>query len=123
MVRFVMFQQVLKECVTKTEGAIAGVLMGFDGIAVDQYVGSEEEVGVESVGMEYSVVLSQIKQAAQMLGIGPAREVAIKAEHMTAVVRMLSDEYFVALALKPEGNVGKARYLLRVGAPRLAAGL
>jgi hypothetical protein len=36
---------------------------------------------------------------------------------------MLSDEYFVALAVEPGGNVGKARYLLRVSAPKLVENL
>jgi hypothetical protein len=36
---------------------------------------------------------------------------------------MLTDEYFVALAVAPGGNVGKARYLLRVSAPKLIENL
>ena len=48
-----------------------------------------------------------------MLDAGSAREVAVQAENMTTVIRLLNDEYFVAMALSPTGNVGKARYLLR----------
>jgi hypothetical protein len=36
---------------------------------------------------------------------------------------MLTYEYFVALAVAPGGNVGKARYLLRVTAPTLVENL
>ena len=35
-------------------------------------------------------------------------------------LRVVSPEYFVAVALSPEGNLGKARFLLRLAAPRLA---
>jgi hypothetical protein len=38
---------------------------------------------------------------------------------MTTVIRLLNDEYFVAMALRPTGNLGKARYLLRVQANEL----
>jgi hypothetical protein len=31
----------------------------------------------------------------------------------------LNEEYFVALALLPDGNFGKGRYLLRTVAPKL----
>ena len=31
----------------------------------------------------------------------------------------VSDSYFIALTLRPDGNLGKARYLLRVVAPKL----
>jgi predicted regulator of Ras-like GTPase activity (Roadblock/LC7/MglB family) len=118
-----MFQQLLKEFVDRTEGGIASVLMGFDGIPVEQYVKEDADVNVESIGMEYGVVLNQIRQAAEMLEIGDAREVAIQAAQVTTVIRLLSDEYFVALAVKPDGNFGKARYLLRVGAHKLLEGL
>jgi hypothetical protein len=39
------------------------------------------------------------------------------------VVRIVSPEYFMVVALTQEGNVGKARYLLRVTAPKLKAEL
>jgi hypothetical protein len=42
---------------------------------------------------------------------------------MTTVIRFLTHEYFIAITLHPEGNVGKARYLLRMRAAQLAADL
>jgi predicted regulator of Ras-like GTPase activity (Roadblock/LC7/MglB family) len=114
-----MFQDVLRELVERTDGAIASLLMGFDGITVDSYSRSPTALNVESVGSEYSVVLGQIKQAAAMLDLGSAQEVAVQAQNMTTVIRLLNDEYFVAMALEPSGNFGKARYLLRVQAPKL----
>ena len=69
--------------------------------------------------MEYSVVLGQVKQAVQMLEIGVAQEIAIHAERMTTVIRVLSDEYFVAVVVQPQGNSGKARYLMRTRAQTL----
>jgi predicted regulator of Ras-like GTPase activity (Roadblock/LC7/MglB family) len=114
-----MFKDLLQQVVENTNGAVAGLLMGFDGITVDSYVASDIGLNVETIGMEYSVVLNQIKQAAEMLDIGAAREVAVQAENMTTVIRLLNDEYFVALAMQPNGNVGKARYLLRTNAEKI----
>ena len=37
------------------------------------------------------------------------------------VCRMISPQYFVAIALAPEGNFGKARYLARLATPTLVA--
>lgn len=114
-----MFQEVLREVVDGTDGGTAGLLMGFDGIPVEHYVrDAEAEASVEAVGQEYSVILKEIRKAAGMLEAGEAREMAVKAERMTTVVRMLNDEYFVAVTLKPEGNLGKARFLLRTRAQR-----
>lgn len=108
-----MFTNVLRDLVDSTEGGVAGLLMGFDGIAVDHYARDDGTSDVETVGMEYSVILKEIRKAAEMLEAGPAREVAVKAERMTTVIRVLNEEYFVAMTLKPEGNLGRARFLLR----------
>jgi len=114
-----MFKDVLRELVERTDGAIASLLMGFDGITVDSYSRDPNALNVETMGSEYSVVLGQIKQAASMLDLGITQEVAVQAENMTTVIRLLNDEYFVAMALAPSGSVGKARYLLRVQAGKL----
>lgn len=120
-----MFQEVLKDVVDRTEGCIAGLVMGFDGITVAFYVNPDTGVPleVETIGMEYSVILKEIRRAAEMLDAGQAREVAIQAERLTTVIRLINEEYFVALAMKPDGNYGKARFLLRTGASKLAADL
>jgi predicted regulator of Ras-like GTPase activity (Roadblock/LC7/MglB family) len=118
-----MFDEILREVVEQTDGAMASVLMGFDGITVDSYMGNGAGPNVETVGSEYSVVLSQVREAAHMLELGAAEEVAVQAENMTTVIRLLNDEYFIAMTVAPHGNFGKARYLLRLNAPRLIESL
>jgi predicted regulator of Ras-like GTPase activity (Roadblock/LC7/MglB family) len=118
-----MFQEVLRDMVERTDGAIASLLMGFDGIPVDSYNNAADSLNVESVGSEYGAVLGQIKHAASMLELGTAQEVSVQAANMTTVIRLLNDEYFVAMALRPAGNIGKARYLLRLRAEELRQAL
>lgn len=118
-----MFKELLKGVVERTEGGVAGVVMGFDGIPVDYYATNAGGFDVEAVGAEFSGVLREIRKAAQMLEAGDAREVSIQAEKLTTVVRLLNDEYFVAVTLRPDGNVGKARYLLRREAENVLAAL
>jgi predicted regulator of Ras-like GTPase activity (Roadblock/LC7/MglB family) len=109
-----MFEDVLREVVDGAEGGVAGLVMGFDGIPVEHYVREESGASdVETVGMEYSVILKEIRKAAEMLEAGGTEEVAIRAERMTTLIRIVSDEYFVAMTLRPDGNFGKARFLLR----------
>ena len=59
----------------------------------------------------------------ESLDIGGVSEISIKAEKLTIVVRVLNSDYFLALALGPDGNFGKGRFLMRVVAPRLQAEL
>jgi predicted regulator of Ras-like GTPase activity (Roadblock/LC7/MglB family) len=114
-----MFQENLKRLVAETEGGIAGLLMGFDGIAVDSYTAPQGGVDINTVGMEFSFILTQIRKATEILEVGGVNEVAIRCENLTIMIRVLSKEYFLALALKPDGNFGKGRYLLRVVAPKM----
>lgn len=118
-----MFRELLQKIVEGCEGGLAGLLMGYDGIAVDSYTAASAESDIQSVGMEFSVILTQARNAVSLLGGGGLREVAFKSEKMTVIIRLLNDEYFLALALTPDGNYGKGRYMLRSTAPSILAEL
>ncbi len=120
-----MFQAHLKKLVDSTDGAAAGLLMGFDGIAVDSYAPatSGTALDINTIGMEYSFLLSQVKKAAESLEMGGVHEVSIRTERLIVVMRIINHEYFVALAIDRDGNFGKGRYLLRLIAPKLHAEL
>lgn len=120
-----MFREVLQDVVDRTEGGVAGLLMGFDGIPVDHYVrdAAGAPVDVETVGMEFSVILKDIRKAAELLEAGHAQEISVRAEKMTTVMRVVNDEYFVAITLQPHGNFGKARFLLRTAGSKLVSEL
>ena len=106
------------------EGAYAATLMGFDGIAIETAeVGAPEGVEMQSLIVEYSGILAQVRQAAESLQMGKTSEVSIRSEKLVAVARPLTPEYFVLLALSPDGNVGRARYELRIAGPKLVAQL
>ena len=118
-----MFKEALEAVVTGAEGGLAGLLMDFQGVAVESFTKAGETFDVDTIGAEYSVVIKSIQRAAESLEAGDAREVAIVADNMITVFRVVNAEYFVALALAPNANVGKARYLLRTAVPKLIAEL
>jgi predicted regulator of Ras-like GTPase activity (Roadblock/LC7/MglB family) len=115
-----MFKEALRNIVEGTDGGLAGLLMDFEGIPVETYSRNESSVDIESVGAEVSVVVKAIQRATQMLDAGETREVAFKSDKLVTLIRVINESYFVAVALTPEGNLGKGRYLLRVLAPELA---
>lgn len=118
-----MFKEALRDVVEGTEGGIAGLLMGFDGIAVESYTKTDGDVDIQTVGMELSVVLKDIRRAVEQLQAGGAREIAIQAEKVTTLIRLLNADYFIALTIAPDGNYGKGRFLLRLAAPKLLSNL
>ena len=113
-----MFGTKLEEAVRGVEGGHAAILMGFDGIPVDMYA-TDEEIDIETVGMEFSVLLKEVRKAAEMLVAGDAEELTVRTDKLTTVLRIINADYFVSMAIKPDGNLGKARYLLRLLAPDL----
>lgn len=97
--------------------------MGLDGIAVETYIRDGAGVDINTIGMEFSFILTQVKKAGQILSLGGVREFAIKAESLILMIRMLTDEYFLAVVLGSDGNFGKCRFLMRIVEPRLTAEL
>lgn len=118
-----MFTTHLQKIVDNCDGAVASVVMGFDGIAVDSVSTREDLFDMQTVSMEFSFVLTQVRKAAEILEVGELDEVSIRSEKLTFIVRVLSEDYFVALAMLPSGNFGKGRFLMRVALPELRAHL
>jgi predicted regulator of Ras-like GTPase activity (Roadblock/LC7/MglB family) len=118
-----LFAEILRKLVDNVDGGIAAVIMGLDGIPVDSYVRQSDRVDVTTVGMEFSFILTQIKKAGESLQVGGLEELVVKAQRLLLICRMVSPQYFVAVALAPEGNFGKARYLARLAQPALVAQL
>jgi predicted regulator of Ras-like GTPase activity (Roadblock/LC7/MglB family) len=118
-----MFKEALRDLVEKTDGGMAGLLMDSSGIALESYAKEGSGVDIDTVGVEFSVVIGAIKRAAEMLEAGTAREMVVSTEKMVTLIRMVNDTYFLALTMSPEGNFGKCRYLMRTTAPKLAVEL
>ena len=116
------FQESLQSIVDGCDGAVAGIVMGFDGIAVETLC-RDKSLDVQTIGMEFSFVLTQVRKAAEILEVGKLEEVVIRAENLTFVIRVLSAEYFLGLALQPTANFGKGRFLVRMALSDLRAQL
>ena len=115
-----MFKEALQTAVDSTDGGIAGLVMDFEGIPLESYTKEGTPFDIESVGAEVSVVVKAIQRATEMLDAGDTREVSFKSDKMVTLIRVINKGYFLAMALIPDGNHGKGRYMLRVLAPRLA---
>jgi predicted regulator of Ras-like GTPase activity (Roadblock/LC7/MglB family) len=118
------FKAHLESVVSQVDGALSCSVMGFDGIAVESHqVPGTDELELTNTLVEFTNVLSQLKGAAELLKTGGVQEVSINTEKVLTLMRLITPEYFIVLALKPEGNYGKGRYVLRITAPKLRAEL
>ncbi|MCH2110132.1 MAG: hypothetical protein MK135_12455 [Polyangiaceae bacterium] len=113
-----MFKEALETAVNGT-GGYAALLMDFEGIPLESYLGQESPFDIEVVGAEISVLVKQIQRAAEMLEAGGTEEVSFKSEQMTTLVRVINQDYFAAMTLSPQGNAGRGRFELRMLASKV----
>jgi predicted regulator of Ras-like GTPase activity (Roadblock/LC7/MglB family) len=119
------FREHLQEIVRNVDGAVACSLMGVDGIEVDTHLLEEQQGGVDvrNLLVEYSSLFRFAREAAETHQGGEVGELCIQTDRLLTVARLVSTEYFMVVALRPDGNFGKARYMLRVTAPKLRSEL
>jgi predicted regulator of Ras-like GTPase activity (Roadblock/LC7/MglB family) len=112
------FRSILRSIVEECGGGLGAVLMGGDGIPIAEYVTDEVPEGplqedIGTAGVEFSRILDEIRKAADALGGGAVSETVVSLARMSLVFRPVDGETFLALVIAPDGNLGKARYLIR----------
>ena len=73
--------------------------------------------------MEFAHLIAQARRTLESVDAGALEEFTLRTDKMTLVVRLLTPEYFLACAILPTCNLGRARYLMRLSAPALRADL
>lgn len=110
---------ILASMVEECSGCCGVVVMGYDGIAIDESLRAGAGMDVQLLAVEYASVLKEIKRTAGVLQSGELEEISIVSERCSLIVRGLSEDFFAAMVLGPDGNFGKGRYLLRRDAVRI----
>jgi predicted regulator of Ras-like GTPase activity (Roadblock/LC7/MglB family) len=104
----------LNSIVQGVDGALAAVIMAYDGIPIDEVAVEQSEFDMQLLSVEYATVLKEIKRAVDVIKMGDLEEVSISTARTCIVVRILNDELFAALIMSRDGNIGKGRYMLRL---------
>ncbi len=111
------FEKILSDIVNSVPGSIAATLMGFDGIAVAHHVKEKSAIDIETLAVEYTRTISEIVRTAGAINAGNIQEITLTTNNYFIIFNVLPDNYFVALLLKDNSNLGKGRYILRRSAP------
>ena len=113
------FISILQEIVNGCGGGLGAALMGSDGIPIEEFVSPaasvrellSEEIG--TAGAEFGRILAEIGKASDALGGGTVQETTVVLSRFTLVFRNVDEDTFLVVAIGPDGNLGKARYLIR----------
>jgi len=114
------FLELLKETVGKVDGAVSAMIIGTDGISVEEYA-PEKLVDLTGLSAEASAMIKDIGLAADNLGLGEAREFSIISDRCGIIMRKINSDYYLALIIKPDGNYGKGRFVLKTAIPKIEA--
>jgi predicted regulator of Ras-like GTPase activity (Roadblock/LC7/MglB family) len=119
------FRESIEKLLNGIEGVVSCALMGFDGITVD--ISSKEAAAggpdIQTLSMEFAHLIAQARRTLESVDAGALEEFTLRTDKMTLVVRLLTPQYFLACAILPTGNLGRARYLMRLTAPALRVDL
>ncbi|MBN2645155.1 MAG: roadblock/LC7 domain-containing protein [Desulfuromonadaceae bacterium] len=116
-----MFRQILEKMVNDVPGALSAVLMGNDGIAVEQF--PAQSTDGQSLIVELGNTVKEIHHTTTVLAVGELQEITVQCEKVTFLLLMLNEEYFVAMLLDSPAAAGKGRYVMKRDAGRLRSAL
>jgi predicted regulator of Ras-like GTPase activity (Roadblock/LC7/MglB family) len=124
----VNFAAALHAIVTECGGGIGALLMGVDGIPIEQVVGAAVPDGplsedLATAGIEFGRILHDIRKASDALSGGAVQETVVVLSRFTLLFRMVDEDVFVVVVLAADGNIGKARYLIRRQLPAIRSNL
>jgi predicted regulator of Ras-like GTPase activity (Roadblock/LC7/MglB family) len=109
-----MFKEALEKIVEKTDGSIGALIMGADGLSVETFFpDGAPQTNLDVAAAEFTSVVQRASKSGADLDLGRLKEMVVQLERVTFVLRFFSRDYFVLLALAPDGNFGRARYELR----------
>jgi predicted regulator of Ras-like GTPase activity (Roadblock/LC7/MglB family) len=118
---YAMFKEMLQIVIEHTERRRGALIMGTDGIAVEKVFGvAGKDANLDVAAAEFTSLVGYAQRAGNDTGLGDLRELVIFLDQTVVVMRLLSREYFVVLALSPEGNLGRGRFELRKAELQLA---
>ena len=108
------FEDVLSKVVNRVEGGTAAIILGVDGIPIERYTSDfDSSLDIEAIGTEFTTLLRRSIHTASDTALGELNELVFATDKMFFLIRPITNDYFILLAISPGGNVGRGRFELR----------
>lgn len=115
------FVPILQRLVERVPGALGAVFVDWEGEAVGGFAPELPALDLQIFGAQWGVVWVQLRRAFERAACGEPTELMVDGESGTALVRRVTDRYYVVLAVARDGALGKARQEISRGADELLA--
>lgn len=104
-----MLDEIMRR-VSEKCGAQLAVIFDGDGLVVEKHAAGSLEA--EPLAAELAAATRSLAEATSNLGMGGLNEMTLSCSELRLLVRRLAPNYFMALAIPPQFNLGRARYEL-----------
>jgi len=105
-----MFKTVLQGIKDRVEGTLAVSLIGLDGIAIESI--RSDSVPLDIMGAEFGGFIKAVRLSNTDLDTGDVLQFSLVTEKFITFLSAVTQEYFVLLVMRPDGNYGRARFEL-----------
>jgi predicted regulator of Ras-like GTPase activity (Roadblock/LC7/MglB family) len=108
------FESILRKIVEEGKGVMGVALVESDGITIAQAISKDApELDIAAAGVEFGRIIGDVSKAADALGAGHVDETTVTMDRMTLVFERVDGDILLIAVLAKDGNLGKARYLIR----------
>ena len=115
------FNDILQRMVESVEGATGAVFVDFEGEAVGEFARDLPQLEIRIVGAQWGVVWAELQRSFARARLGPAYELIVNGEHASVIVRQVTAEYYVVLAVGKSAHLAMAMVEIERGVQALRA--
>ncbi len=104
------FSDILTGAFSNVEGVKAVGLIGVDGLGVETLIADDLEMDSAAIEIELASLVNSVNCSCTALAAGSIKEMYIEAEKSSYFISLLNTDYFLAIILGDQANLGKARF-------------
>src|SRR2546423_15584063 len=101
-----MFKDALQKIVEKTDGSLGALIMGTDGLSVEQFFNEEgSAANLDVAAAEYTSLVRNGMKSGNDFDLGELHEMVVVLGKVIFLMRLFNHAYFVRLPLKAYRNL------------------
>jgi predicted regulator of Ras-like GTPase activity (Roadblock/LC7/MglB family) len=115
------FDAILRHMVDSVPGATGAVFADWEGESIGAVANAQPVIEARIAGAQWGVVWSELVRTFARGQLGRPDELIVDGARGAALVRRVTDHYYVVMTVDKDAQLGRARAELSRGAARLAA--
>lgn len=113
------FTAILRDAVGRVPKALGAIFVAWDGEPVSRFAPEMPALDLEILGAQWGLVWSEVGRALGRARLGNAIELVVDVERGMVLIRQVSPQYYVVLAIAPGAHLATARRALETAVASL----